>query len=108
MNAENRKQFKEQVKRGKGATKMWGSIMKKPTMEKFKKEIDSEDEKLKLNGRNETKRGFNTTLETHSKNASSIDGGMLEMATLRPYIEISSKSKVDAVMPKSSKTKDDD
>ena len=108
MNAENRKQFKELVKRGKAATKMWGSIMKKPTMKKLKKEIDSEDEKLKLNGRNETKRGFNTTLETHSKNASSIDGGMLEMATLRPYIEISSKSKVDAVMPKSSKTKDDD
>ena len=89
ITADSRKQFKEQVKRGKAAAKVWGTVIKKS--KKYKKEIESEDETPKENRK--TKRDINTSIDSHSKLTSSIEYDIVqEMATLRPYIEISQKS----------------
>ena len=69
--------------------------------------METDEEMLKFNGTNETKRGIDFPNGTQSKTASSIYGETIEMATLRPYIEILDKPKQEKDPITKSKTKVD-
>ena len=69
--------------------------------------METDEEILKFIGRNETNRGNDFPYGTQNKTAPSINGETIEMATLRPYIEILDKPKQEKDPIVKSKTKDD-